>query len=161
MSRIKSYTVIEMMVVMLISALSIGIAYTCYTIFSNHYLSYKKRSDELAAYVLLDKLLTKDISVSKKVEKTTEGINCVLKKETIKYEFYNGYILRRSTILDTFRIETTATPVCKRVGLVENIPGALIDEMSMEALYKGEKLYFYYKKRYGADVLMSMEDAYK
>jgi hypothetical protein len=161
MSRIRSYTVIELLVVMIISSLSIGITYTCYTIFSGHYLSFKKRSDELANYILLDKLLTKDISASKKVGKTSDGINCVLQKKNIQYEFYDTYILRKDLIVDTFPILTAETPVFKRFGKTENIPGALIEEISMEVLYKDEKLYFYYRKKYGADMLMSMEEADK
>ncbi len=158
MNRVKSYTVIEMLVVMLISSLSIGITYTCYTIFSNHYLSYKKRSDELANYILLDKLMTKDVSVSAKVEKTSLGMNCISKNGTIGYEFYDQYILRRSTIVDTFYVVMSQPVVFKRMGKTENIPGALVEEIGMETIYKEEKLYFYYKKNYGADVLIRFDD---
>jgi hypothetical protein len=161
MNRIKSYTVIEMLVVMLISSLSIGITYTCYTIFSNHYLTYKKSSDELANYILLDKLLTKDISASKKTEKTPEGICCIFQKENICYEFYDSYILRKGIDTDTFSMIAAESPVFKRLGKIENIPGALIQEINLVAVYKGEKLYFYYSKNYGANILMIMEESDK
>lgn len=148
-----------MLVVMLISSLSITITYTCYTIFSNHYLSYKKRSDELANYILLDKLLAKDVSSSSRVEKTGLGMNCISKKENIGYEFYDQYVLRRSTIVDTFYIKAVQIPVFKMMGKTENIPGALVEEISLETVYKEEKLYFYYKKEYGADVLIQFDDS--
>lgn len=161
MNRIRSYTVIEMMVVMLISSLGIGIAYTCYTIFSNHYLSYKKHSDELAEYILMDKLITKDVSASSRVEKISEGIVCRYKKKNVQYEFYQNYVLRRAEIIDTFHIQSTGEPVFKRLGKTENIPGALLEEISFDTKYKDERLYFYYKKQYGADLLMGMEEADK
>lgn len=161
MTRIRSYTVIEMMVVMLVSSLSIGIAYTCYTIFTNHYLSYKKHSDELAEYIVMDKLLTKDISSCGKMEKTNDGILCLYKKKKVQYEFHETYVLRRAEIIDTFHVYPLGEPVFKRLGKKENIPGALLEEVSFDTKYKDERLYFYYKKQYGVDVLMSMEEADK
>ncbi len=109
-----------MLVVMLISALSITITYTCYTIFSNHYLSYKKNSDELANYILFDKLMTKDVSMCRKIEKTTLGITCIYKKERIDYEFYDTYIVRKCTIVDTFFVVSFQPIVFKSMGEMEN-----------------------------------------
>jgi hypothetical protein len=158
MKRLRSYTVIEMLVVMMISTMSIVITYTCYTIFSNHYLSYKKRSDELATHVVFDRLFAKDISTAKAVQKTAEGVACISKKERIQYEFYEDYILRRGTMPDTFKIRSSSQVSLKKQGKEEYIPGELVDEIIMGIIYKEEKLYFYYKKNYGADVLMSREE---
>lgn len=144
----------EMLVVMLVSSLTITISYTCYAIFSNHYLQYKKNADELSRYILLDKLLTKDISASKSVIRTSEGIECVKKEERIQYEFLPAYVLRRGTLTDTFFVTEETPMVFKNQGTLENIPGALVDEVSMELLFKEEKLYFYYRKEYGADQLI-------
>ncbi len=144
----------EMLVVMLVSSLTITISYTCYTIFSNHYLQYKKNSDELAQYILLDKLLTKDISASKMINRSSEGIECIKRVERIQYKFLPNYVLRRGAITDTFFVTEETPVVYKNQGAIENIPGALVDEVSVTLLYKEEKLYFYYKKEYGADILI-------
>jgi len=146
-----------MLVVMLVSSLSIGISYTCYTLFSNHYLQYKKNSDELADYILVDKLLTRDISEAKKVTRQPNGIVCIKRKESIQYDFTSSYVLRRGIVVDTFFVKESSPLVCKRKGQLENIPEALIDEIELEVVYKEEKLYFYYDKEYGADVLILNE----
>lgn len=161
MTRIRSYTIIEMLVVMLISAMSIVITYTCYSIFSNHYLSYKKNSDVLANYILFDKLVTKDISACSKVVKTQEGMVCEFKQNAVYYEFSPTYVIRRSTIIDTFHIAAFVDPEFKKMDKILSVPGTLIEEMTFEAIYKEEKLFFYYKKNYGADLLMSIEEADK
>jgi len=153
-TKLKSYTIIEMLVVMLVSALSIGITYSCYTIVSNQYSHYKKKSEKLAQLILLDKLLSKDFSSSRKVERTTEGVVCIMPKETIRYEFHENYMLRRGQIVDTFRMQEVKEIVAKRIGNIENIPEKLVDELEFKVVYEGENLYFYHKKKYGADVLM-------
>lgn len=158
MRRIRSYTVIEMLVVMLISSLGIGIAYTCYTIFSHQYLAYKKGSDELADYILLDRLITTDISKCKRMNKTTEGIECVFSESTVRYEFYEEYVLRRNSATDTFYVQTMGSVIGKRMNKEENIPGTMLDALHFEAAYKKEKMMFLYQKNYGADILMSMEE---
>jgi hypothetical protein len=158
MARIKSYTVIEMLVVMLISALSIGITYTCYMIFSNHYTQYKKNSDELAEYILADRLLTKDIASSRYVRKTIDGIVCEYKKEKIYYDFSENAVVRKSTIIDTFHIAMTGIPVCKYAGQEEHLPNALLEEVFIYSKHHDEPLEFYYRKLYGADLLMNIEE---
>jgi len=161
MRRIKSYTIIEMLVVMLISALSIGITYTCYILVTKQYLSYKKNSDELAQVFLMDKLLTRDIAGSKKIERTSEGLQCYFQREIISYEFTDSYVLRHAAIVDTFHISIPEETSFKWFDKIENIPGNLVDEVSFAATYKEEKINFYYKKQYGADVLMTMEEVNK
>jgi len=152
--RIKSYTVIEMLVVMLVSAISIGITYSCYTIVSKQYSSYKKKSEELSRFILLDRLLCKDFSECKKVQRTQEGIDCISTDKVIKYGFYENYILRRGEGIDTFRLGIMEDMAAKYATASENIPGNIIDELEVNVVYEQENIYFYHQKKYGADILM-------
>jgi prepilin-type N-terminal cleavage/methylation domain-containing protein len=157
MNKVKGYTVIEMLVVMLISAISIGVTYTTYRIFARQYLTYKHNSEDIAQYVLLDRLLSTDFLKSDKVLKTGDGLLIQLKLREVRYEFGEEYILRRDqSLVDTFKIQPTGVSYWWD-GQEQHVPDRLVDQLKFESTYKEEKLDYVFLKKYGADAWMYEE----
>jgi hypothetical protein len=147
----------EMVVVMLLSAIVISIAFQSFDILTKNYLLYKNNAAMLARTALLDRLLTLDFIRCSYVKKTQEGIVFGFEDRTIEYISGSGYITRQQDgQTDTFAVNT-APMTCKFQHQERTHPGNLVDELEFRHEYKGEALYFHYRKIYGADVLMEEE----
>ncbi|MDF2456907.1 MAG: hypothetical protein K0R51_2900 [Cytophagaceae bacterium] len=157
MNKIKAYTVIEMLVVMLISAVSIGITYTTYRIFANQYISYKRNSETIAQYVTLDRLLATDFLKADKVLKTSDGILVKMQTKEVNYKMNEEYVLRYDhSLIDTFRVGGVEFTYWWN-GEQQHLPDRLIDQLKFESNYKEEKLEYVFLKKYGADAWMYEE----
>ena len=157
MNRIKSYTVIELLVVMVISALTISMIYACYRIFSGQYIAYKNSSEEIAQYILLDRLLIQDVSRAERILKSDQGLSMKFNYKEIKYDFTDSSVIRTDKIVDTFNIRPHLVQLNYN-DLAKHIPDQLVDEISFKSIYKEDTLHFLYKKKYAANVLMSIDD---
>lgn len=157
MNKVKAYTVIEMLVVMLISAISIGITYTTYRIFANQYLTYKHNAEDIAQYVVLDRLLSTDFLKSDKVLKTGDGLLIQSKLKEVHYEFREEYVLRRDqSLVDTFKVNPFHVTYWWNAQ-EQHLPDRLVDQLKFESNYKEEKLEYVFFKKYGADAWMYEE----
>lgn len=149
--RLKAFTVIEMLVVMLISTIAIGIAYASYRIVQGQFQTYKKSSSEISDYLVLDKLITKDFLESDKVFRTSSGFEMIFSDKKIAYEEYEGNLLRKSIVVDTFKIQLSELNASLKTKS-ENLPNALIDQVIITCAYKETPIQFLYSKEYGAAV---------
>lgn len=158
MRRIAAFTIMEMIIVMLLSSVVFTIAFKSFEIISKHYISYKKNVDEIGDYSLLDRLISTNCLQCKRLEKTADGVLFIYETGRISYVFSQDYILRaQAGILDTFFIEAVSHKVSylgKEV-LEENM---LIDEVNIEGLVKGEVRKFNYSKQYAANEMMLEEN---
>jgi len=153
MSKLKAFTLLEMIVVMILTLLVSGIAFQAYQIVAKQYYSFRismKRNNEL---LLFERTLLQDISGAEYVQKTQEGIECVLPDRNISYNFENDYVLRAITVPDTFflKVENDSAFFFSK----KNISiGDIIQKLSFSIIIEGEKLDYTFAKTYGADVLM-------
>jgi hypothetical protein len=155
-TKLPAYTVMEMLVVMAISAISIGITYTTYQIFSSQYYGFKKRSEEISVYLQLDKLLTKDMADAEQVLRTPGGVVFKKKDRETYYEFTSEWILRNDLLQDTFVVQPMEVGFFLK-GQPQHLPEGLLDELRFESHYKEELLPFRYQKKYGAETWMRIE----
>ena len=147
----------ELIVVMIISALVISITYKCFDIISWQYLSYKKNNEEINGILALDVLLTKDISNSKYIKTVDNGIECSFKERKVVYEWNENYILRgENSVIDTFKIN----PKDLTFGFLGQevvSSGMYINHLSFTNSFKEVEQLFIYKKAYSADFLMQSQ----
>lgn len=149
----------EMVVVMLLTGIVISISFKTFDILTKNYLVFKNNASSISRMALLDRLLTLDITKSKEVRKSEDGFDCLLEENKIQYLVYDEYIVRiQSAVSDTFEI-AASDAVYKFQHKSSAYQGALMDELGFIFTYKGEALHFYYRKNYGADVLMREESA--
>jgi len=139
---------------MMIGAILTGITYTSYQIISKSYRSFNTRQAELAQVERLDELLKKDFNRAEVIEKDDRGILVKSKRDTIRYEFTPDYILRVSSITDTFKLrneDITASfedqPVDgKGAGGEDN----RLDRLTFSLLFQNESAGYQYHKVYSS-----------
>jgi len=95
----------ELTVAMLLAAIVIGITYTAFSIISQSYMAYHNKNEDMAGLVRLDELLKKDFSHADTISKIENGIVCKIDTVSVTYEFQPEYIVRRTTIIDTFKLK--------------------------------------------------------
>jgi Tfp pilus assembly protein PilE len=152
--KIRAFTIMEVTVTMLVTAILIGITYTSYSIIVKSYGGFNTKNDEMAALVSLDHVLKRDFERSEGVYKTQDGI--VLKKENsvIGYVFAPGYVIRNAARADTFKVQ-----VQDMVTSFENAPLNEVqeteelnrtDELAFTLTYKNEQIPYLYHKLYSS-----------
>jgi Tfp pilus assembly protein PilE len=159
MSRqIKAFTIMEITVVMLISAIVIGIAYTAFNIINQSYRSFEHKNDDMAILVRLDELLKKDFNHANTISKTTNGIVVKMITDSVIYDFEPGFILRTSTIIDTFKLTTQDIVTnfeTNPITAISPVPEQnRIDELDFSILFDNEKIPYAYHKLYSSTDLI-------
>lgn len=107
MKKVDAYTLMEVTIAMLLSAICITICYSAYGIVNNYYSTFQKKN-ELADRVLsLRHALETDFLKGNYILKNEEGFEVALDSATINYCFYPNAILRKVNELhtDTFKVD--------------------------------------------------------
>src|SRR4051812_28675357 len=102
--RARAFTIIEVTIAMLISAIVIGISYTVYSIISRSYNSFNHKNEAMAVVVRLDELLQKDFDRSAYISKDTTGITFQGSNNVVNYNFNPDHIVRTGLVTDTFKV---------------------------------------------------------
>jgi len=152
--RLKAFTIMEITVVMLISAIVIGIAYTAFNIINQSYRSFQQKNEHMAELVRLDELLRKDFNRATMISKTTSGIFLKASTDSVTYDFEPNFTVRTSTITDTFKLDVQdiltnfeASPVTVLNPIAEQ---NRIDELDFSILFENEKIQYNYHKQYSS-----------
>lgn len=151
MNKVKAYTIVEMIVTMLITSVTISIAYSSFRIINGQFGQYKTRSHRNYELVLLDKFMMKDFTNASRIVRKSEGYSCQYPDKNIDYEFEDTYILRKSNLIDTFKLKIQE-PKFYFMNEEEFVPGSLIDKVEFTGITEEESLPFI-QKEYGADIL--------
>ena len=155
--KVKAFTVMEVTITMLVTAILIGITYTSYSIIVKSYLSFNSKNSELADLNMLDHLLKRDFNRANIIKKESNGISLKADSQMIRYEFNGRYIVRVSSKPDTIKIETQnivtnfkGNPISE---LQQDDEQNRIDELIFTVLYKDEKIPYHYYKLYSSQDL--------
>lgn len=109
--RIKSFTLIEMVLAMLFAAIVVGMAYTSITILSRLYESYRLKRSTEADMQLINQAMTRDFSISSLIEISKNQID--LKDSsgaiTLHYRIVENYLLRLAAVkTDSIKMDKLA-----------------------------------------------------
>jgi prepilin-type N-terminal cleavage/methylation domain-containing protein len=154
--KLRAFTIIELIIVMLISSVVITIAYTGLGVFYRQYTQFKHTQEAVSQTLLLDRLLTLDFSNCNYVEKKEGGITCVYADKEIAYQLTDEYILRtEKQTADTFfmpNLRYQTFFLQEEVYMAEK----MIDELGIDYLHSEENLHVSYTKKYAADALLNV-----
>ncbi|HEY8402746.1 MAG TPA: hypothetical protein VIK89_15865 [Cytophagaceae bacterium] len=156
MNKLKAYTVMEMIVVMLLGGIVISIAFTSFRILSTQYNHYQKSNGEIADIALLNKLMSRDISEAEMLVRTYDGFECRGGRRRVVYQLDGHYLLRHYLITDTFPIKPLEVKF-SFLGQPQEIPEYPIDQFEFSGGVGDEVLFFSFQKLYGADILMEYQ----
>jgi hypothetical protein len=153
---VKAFTILEITITMMISAILIGLTFTIYTIVSHSYRSFSDKNDDVLVMLTLDKLLKRDFLKAESVLRKGSAILIIGRTDTALYDFKPGYLVRTRGITDTFRVNYQQLD--SRFEGVSSNPSAdstvLQDELSFRIDYKDQAVPYHYFKHYSSETLL-------
>lgn len=147
----------EMTVAMLISAISIGMAFYMFQYFQQLFIRQQQQRQERFSYSLFKHLIQQDVDRAIWLKTTNDGLICSTEKGNISYQFDPAYIIRNQYDhhRDTFLIRTVDYDTRPRL---ENLPlPDLTDHLSLRVKFEQKEHQFDYHKTYAAQQLMQPE----
>lgn len=141
----------EVMVVMLISGITITLAYSAWLMVQKQYLKFSQRSNALSEYRQLDQILAADILKSETVEYSGSGI--ILKgKQELRYEASSDWILRKGINVDSFKVY----PIRIKAKLKDReVSNDFAEEIYIQCVLDERELEISFLKQYAADFWMT------
>lgn len=162
--RLPAFTLMELTVSMLISAMVIGITYTAYQIVNRSYTTYISRRQEMAMLLRLDELLQKDFNRATGIYRHADEVLFVNDdRPKITYRFTPDYILRTAVGLDTFTVkaENLKTYFQQQSGTDSDSQtttksSILLDDLSVTVTSNNISYPYRYHKLYSSENLMKI-----
>ena len=155
--NLKAFTLLEMLVVMVLTGIVFGIGYTTYDLMHKQFAQYESHHEELLRLEQLKTLLKTDFFEARKITKNHSGIRIEQMEETIAYLFENEHIIRlKMGVNDTFHYPTGEVNMFYEKQR-QDFQEALIDQLSVEVVYKGQSQTLSFLKKYDAALKMSQE----
>jgi len=158
--RLPAFTIMELTVAMLISAIVIAITYTAFGMLNSSYITYNAKHNEMSVLIRLDELLKKDFIKADDIYQDQDGVRFLINQQPIIYRFQTEHVIRISTITDTFKVASDGL-----VLLFESLPlpsesstdqeHNRIDELSFSLIYQKEKFPYHYIKQYSSENLIN------
>lgn len=148
--KLPAFTLMEVTIAMLLSAISMMIAYTAYHLVSQSYLDYSSKQKHLAEFLSADRLLKMDILNGEKVLKSDDGLIIESERGVITYVFGEAYLLRNQFELrtDTFNLQVRIQDISFESMPVQD--GELLDRVGLEMSLEGAELALVYRKQYSS-----------
>ena len=156
--KVYAFTIMEVMVTMLITALLIGVVYTSYSLILKSHHSFTTKNEDMADLLTLDHLLKKDFDQAEVISKETDGIIITNKERLIHYLLKPDHLIRYAIRTDTFKVA-----VQDILTSFENVPleeiqsieeQNRIDELAFTVSFHGERISYHYHKIYSSENLM-------
>jgi prepilin-type N-terminal cleavage/methylation domain-containing protein len=156
MKRLHAFTLLEVLIAMVISTLVIGAGFVGYEFTMKQYYAYKENAGIMNEACAFQGVLKKDISLSSSVTLADQGINCIKKEHSIRYEFHPDFVLRITAddLKDTFRVKNDSLQFMYQ-HIAQTDPGKQIDYTSFRMDLQGEKQSVIIRKEYGADGIIN------
>ncbi|MDF2432861.1 MAG: hypothetical protein JWP44_2492 [Mucilaginibacter sp.] len=152
--KVQAFTILEVTITMLISALLIGITYTSYSIIVKSYRSFTLKNEDMGVLISLDHILKRDFDQADVILKMPHGLTLKSEQKIIKYTFNQGFITRESVKTDTFKVETQLVQTSFESITVNDIQDIdeqnRLDDLSFTLLYQNEKIPHHYHKSYSS-----------
>ncbi|MGY4538162.1 type II secretory pathway component PulJ [Mucilaginibacter sp. UYNi724] len=153
--KLAAFTILEMVITMMVSALLIGLAFTAYVIVYRSYLAFEKKNGETSIIIQLSKTLQRDFARSRRVCTRPDGL-VIYGQDSIFYEFRNDYMLRRSARSDTFHVEIQNLEMTfENKLLTTSSADSLVDRLFFQLLLRKDTIPFSYRKFYSSEELFN------
>lgn len=159
--RLKAFTIMEMTIAMLISAIVIGITYTAYQIMSKSFITFNNKNTDMAVVIRIDELLKKDFAQASDITFAEKTLTFKDSAQLIKYQFDPNLIIRFSSIADTFKVESSDPVITFEHQLLStdenyNDKQPSLDELSFNVNLHQDTLNYHYFKKYSSQQLIKL-----
>lgn len=153
--KIRAYTLMEVTVAMLISAICITICYTAYGLIGDYYRVFQERSRSADRVLSLKQVLEKDFLKSNLILRNEEGLLLQMDTSQVRYRFNEVTVVRElgEQHADTFRLElrelksffelreTVDTDTIDQVDLTVLLPKNIAVNIRLKKQYSAHHLF--------------------
>lgn len=154
-AKLRSFTIMETIIVMIVAAILIGFSYSAYLIVSRSFLSFSAKNRDMQTVLQLDRLLKKDFVQARLI--TRAGQHLIFRTDSVvtDYEFHQDYITRTKGLTDTFyvRSESPVTGFEERADSTATDTGSRIDDLQLSVWLQKTKIPYHYHKLYSSENL--------
>jgi prepilin-type N-terminal cleavage/methylation domain-containing protein len=154
---VKGFTLLEITLTMMISAILIGLTFTIYTIVSRSFSLFTRKNDEVMVMLTLDKLLKRDFLTAETIRRKDSQVFFIGRQDTAVYDFKEHFITRTKGIRDTFRV--TCQDLNSKFDHTESgLAGdssVLQDELFFRIKYIDQTIPYHYLKHYSSETLLN------
>ncbi len=159
--KVKAFTIMELTIAMLISAIAIGISYSIFLIVSHSYQSYLTKSAQVATAQRLDAVLQRDFDRGLLVSKDTSGIKIQYPSGQVIYKFDTAFVVRKTATSDTFKVKTDSLRFSFEGKAFSEYqtpgPQNRIDQLDVTAFLEKQKITYHYHKIYSSANLINID----
>ncbi len=148
--KIKAFSIMEVIIGMMLSAILVGITLAAYSVFAGAYRSYQLKNNEIGQVLSVDELLRRDFRRCNLAMIDHGGVFFRTEKDSIRYEFNEKNIIRISSVRDTFKIESDDLSASFEQAPATGIKPEQIDELEVGLFYQKQKTIFHYHKYYSS-----------
>jgi prepilin-type N-terminal cleavage/methylation domain-containing protein len=161
-SRIKAFTLIELVLAMILAAIVMGMAYSAFTVFTRVYGSYHSKNLSHADVQLFRQVLQSDMKKAALIELSSGQLKFKdpLSSEALSYSFGPDYLVRtHHSVPDTFKMtRLTLQSSFENAGVSEGI----VDHLTFRFEYEGAQMTMTTAKEYtSADLFIYQDSLWK
>lgn len=160
MRKLKAFTLMELLIGMIVSAIVISFCYLSYAMIYKQFVSYRTVKQELVEALEFHSVLNRDfVDAQKATFRETELTLISYKNRNVIYNFEAEFVLRKTgEVVDTFFLEPTN--ISTDFLMTENNFSKPVVQFSFDALVLGEQEHFLFNKRYDAEMIVNYEIHY-
>ena len=157
-NRVAAFTVMEMTIAMLISAIVIAFTYSAFGILKRAYAEFSKKNKQRAELLQLDHVLKRDFFKSISIYRTESGLRFADTSVTIEYIIDSEAIIRKGISTDTFKIGISNVSILfgqlPVVSNTDSLEKTEVDEFAFSGTTGHEIIPFHYYKIYSSQNLI-------
>ena len=158
--KVKAFTIMEVVITMMISAILMVIICLIYLVISSSYNVFKGKNEELNTINTLDELLKKDFREGRYIAGDQNIMTITRGKDSITYQWDKAYVVRSDAgVVDTFKVNTAGRSVSFEQYPFESTNNILntIDELKLDLVYKRDTLHYHYQADYSSSDLLNQD----
>jgi hypothetical protein len=155
LKRIKAFTIVEIGIAMLLSAVLILMCYKAYDIINKEIFSISSKANNNLEEITLRKLIANDVLKANRVETTSNGFSCVDTSFVVNYIFEDSLVIRNYSHSDTFKyvkLESTFWDDTNRVL----ISGVIVNKFELVLEKNGKQLRIVQGKNTASEAYMNL-----
>lgn len=152
MKKVKGFTLMELLVGMVISALVISFGYQAFHLIGKQFSSYRSAKKELNERELFQSVFSRDLASSYTARKIQNQIDLALDSSRIEYKFEDEFILRNTNLSkDTFYLPVREMST----GAADfDLTDTLIRMIKLRLLVNQEEQFLEFRKEYDSKTLI-------
>lgn len=154
--KLKAYTLLEITIAMLLSAIVISMTYAIVNIISGTLNNFIKKNTAVTMVTQLDRSLNRDFARGVTVVKDGEYIRMKMDTDSVVYAFEPGLIIRRSFVADTFAVNPGSVSASFE-GKPVNSPQHLVDDLQFDSSLENRVIHHHYFKNYSSSELFKAD----